>query len=176
MPKLAQGVYGKTVQFRFDQLLIIGSQFILKMVWFQFGRVFPSLNFSVPFLHRFLPLLWPLSHVFIHPSSPPFSGSGSPSWNSNYYIVGKRGSRVSLNGSGKSATIVILLDRVPALWGMGIGSVYVPGWYTLLAGTRLWSAHVCRGLIISVLLVPLGWGDPPWRGDNGMAKLVLLFI
>ena len=44
MSKLAQGVYG-TVQLRFDKFLRIGSLFIWKMVWIQFGKVFPSLHF-----------------------------------------------------------------------------------------------------------------------------------
>ena len=62
------------------------------------------------------------------------------------------GSRVSRNGSGKSATTVILWDRVPAFWGIGIGSVYDSGRYITLAGTRLWLAHVYP----RVLLIPLG--------------------
>ena len=66
------------------------------------------------------------------------------------------GSHFSLNGSEKSATFVILLDRVPALWRMGIGFVYVPSRYIPLAGTHFCSTHICRRLIISVLLVPFG--------------------
>ena len=46
--------------------------------------------------------------------------------------MGKRGSRVPFNGSGKSATIAILWDHVPAFLGMSIGSVYTYGRYILL--------------------------------------------
>ncbi|KAH9656465.1 proteasome assembly chaperone 2 [Citrus sinensis] len=90
MPKLAQGVYGKT----------------------------------------------PFSPRFRLPFIPPFSGSGSPSWDSNCYIVGKRGSRVSFNGSGKNATTAILWDRVPASLGMSAGSPTCSAHITLAEAIR----------------------------------------
>ena len=58
---------------------------------------------------------------------------------------------------------------------MGICSVYVSGWCIPLTGTHLWSAHVYKRLIISVLLVPFDKGDSPRGGDDGMVELVLLF-
>ncbi|KAK9217279.1 hypothetical protein WN943_005905 [Citrus x changshan-huyou] len=79
----------------------------------------------------------PLSHVFRLPLIPPFSGGGSPSWSSNCYIVGKRGSRVSFNRSGRSATTAILWDRVPAFLGMSIGSAYTSGRYVPLVASSL---------------------------------------
>ena len=61
-----------------------------KMAWLQFGRVFP--------LSIFLSLSSSISSSFIAavphfhlPFIPPFSDSGSPSWDFNCYIVGKRG-------------------------------------------------------------------------------------
>ncbi|GAY65237.1 hypothetical protein CUMW_239660 [Citrus unshiu] len=82
-----------------------------------------SLRGSIPEAFQHMPL----SPRFRLPFIPPFSGSGSPSWDSNCYIVGKRGSRVSFNGSGKSVTTAILWDRVPAFLGMSAGSVYTSG-------------------------------------------------
>ena len=94
---------------------------------------FPSLSFSVPFFFDVLPFYSrPLSHVFHLPFIPPFPGGGSPSCGSNCYIVGKRGSCVSFNDFGKSATTAILWDRVPAFLGMSMGSVYTTGRYVSL--------------------------------------------
>ncbi|KAH9672723.1 OVARIAN TUMOR DOMAIN-containing deubiquitinating enzyme 3 [Citrus sinensis] len=47
-------------------------------------------------------------HLSVCPSSPPFSGSGSPSRDSNRCIVANVGTYVSFNGSGKSVTVAIL--------------------------------------------------------------------
>ncbi|KAH9646443.1 Cyclic nucleotide-gated ion channel 1 [Citrus sinensis] len=106
-------------------------------------------------------------HLSVCPSSPPFSGSGSPSRDSNRCIVANVGTYVSFNGSGKSVTVAILCsvksitaailcsgnsvtaavlwDRVPAFWGTGIGLVYTSGRYIPLAGVPLWSVYACQG-------------------------------
>ncbi|KAH9677194.1 cyclic nucleotide-gated ion channel 1 [Citrus sinensis] len=47
-------------------------------------------------------------HLSVCPSSPPFSGSGSSSRDSNRCIVANVGTYVSFNGSGKSVTVAIL--------------------------------------------------------------------
>ncbi|KAK9181563.1 hypothetical protein WN944_024700 [Citrus x changshan-huyou] len=107
MPKLAQGVYGKTVQLRFDKLLIMGSQFVLKMVWFQFGRVFPSLNFSVPFFIGFF-LFYSRCPTFLFTLHPPsISDRGSPHGTPTAILWVNVGHCISLGGSGHSATVVI---------------------------------------------------------------------
>ncbi|KAK9217280.1 hypothetical protein WN943_005906 [Citrus x changshan-huyou] len=98
----------------------------------------------------------PLSHVFRLPLIPPFSGGGSPSWSSNCYIVGKRGSRVSFNRSGRSATTAILWDHVPAFLGMSIGSAYTSGRYPFALATDA----LALGLILRYLIpILLDYGD-----------------
>ena len=107
MPKLAQGVYGKTVQPRFNLVLRIDSLFIWRMVQIQFGRVFPSLNFSVSFFMDFFPFYsrCPLFRLpFILPLSRVVGAShGAPTAT----LWANVGHCVSFNGSGHSATIVI---------------------------------------------------------------------
>ena len=96
--------------------------------------VFPPLFvfFFFLFLHLSLFYSCPLCFISRLPFPPPFSGSGSPSWGSNCHIAGKRGSRASFSGYGKSATAAILWDRAPAFLGMSIGSAYIPGRYVFL--------------------------------------------
>ncbi|XP_024039303.1 uncharacterized protein LOC127898862 [Citrus sinensis] len=60
------------------------------MAWLQFGSVFPLsffLSLSSSISSSFIVVV-PRFHL---PFIPPFSGSGSPSWDFNCYIVGKRG-------------------------------------------------------------------------------------
>ena len=102
------------------------------MAWLQFGSVFPLSVFFLPFSSStFSSFIAAIPH-FRLPLTPPFSGSGSPSWGSDCYIVANVGSRVSFNGSGKSTTAAILWDYVPAFLGnvyrfdMNIWSVYAP--------------------------------------------------
>ncbi|KAK9205286.1 hypothetical protein WN943_015553 [Citrus x changshan-huyou] len=64
-----------------------------------------------------------------------FSGSGSPSWDSNCCIMGKRGISRFPQQFWESATTVILRDRVSAFWGTGTGSVYTSGQYSSLIGS-----------------------------------------
>ena len=67
----------------------------MKRVWIQFSRVFPSLNFSVPSSSTSSSFIDVVPR-FRLPFIPPFSGGGSPSWDSNCYIMDKRGiSRLS---------------------------------------------------------------------------------
>ncbi|KAK9218833.1 hypothetical protein WN943_007471 [Citrus x changshan-huyou] len=76
----------------------------------------------------------PLSHVSIYPSSPLLRVVAASHGILTVSLWANVGSRVFRNGSGKSATTVILWDRVPAFWGVGIGSVYDSGRYITLAG------------------------------------------
>ena len=121
------------------------------MVWFQSGRFFSSLNFSVPFFIGFF-LFYSRCPTFPFTLHPPLSRvvaapHGTPTAISWVNV----GHCVSLDSSGRSATVVLSWDRVLALWGMSICSVYVSGRCIPLADICLWSAHICRGLIISVL-------------------------
>ena len=127
-----------------------------------------SLFFSPPlFFDVFLFYSRPLSHVFRLPLIPPFSGGGSPSWSSNCYIVGKRGSRVSFNRSGRNATTAVLWDRVPAFLGMSIGSAYTSGRYVFLvafiSGRLLFNPVFCSYHIAEKIRAgaePVAW--PTW--------------
>ena len=71
-------------------MLRIGSLSVLKSVWIQFGRVFPSLSFSVPLSSLISSSFIAAAPHFRLPFIPLFSGSGSPSWDFNCYIVGNR--------------------------------------------------------------------------------------
>ena len=129
---------------------------------------FPFLFFCPPFFFD-LSLFYsrPLCFVSRLPFLPPFSGSDSPLWGSNCHIAGKRGSRASFNGYGKSATAAILWDRAPAFLGMSIGSAYIPGRYvSLVVPGRL--------MYVPCSALPLGWSDPCRGGTSNMADLVLL--
>ncbi|KAK9180984.1 hypothetical protein WN944_024121 [Citrus x changshan-huyou] len=57
MPKLAQGIYGKTVQLRFQQLFRIGSLLVPERGLDTIRQSFPFSQFFLPILHRFLSLL-----------------------------------------------------------------------------------------------------------------------
>lgn len=77
------------------------------MVWFQFGRVFHSLNFSVPFFIGFF-LFYSRFPTFPFTLHPPLSWvvaapHGTPT--ATLWVNVRH--RVSLNGSGHSATVVI---------------------------------------------------------------------
>ncbi|KAH9657675.1 hypothetical protein KPL70_023178 [Citrus sinensis] len=61
----------------------------------------------------------PLSHVFVYPSSLLFRVVVTPHGTLTATLWANVGSRVSRNGSGKSATTVILWDRVLAFFGDG---------------------------------------------------------
>ena len=145
MPKLAQGVYGKTVQFRFWN----GLQFTLNLckknslvlIW----QSFPfSLRFSSPSSLVSSSFIAAVAR-FRSPFIPSFLGSGSPSWDSNCYIVGKRGTPCLPQWFWEKRNC---RDFV-RLCSHSLGNGY-------LLGICLWSAHVCRRLIISILLVPFG--------------------
>ncbi|KAK9189728.1 hypothetical protein WN943_018327 [Citrus x changshan-huyou] len=75
----------------------------------------------------------PLSHVSIYLSSPLFRVIAAPHGTLTATLWANVGSRVSRNGSEKSATTVIMWDHVSAFWGIGIGSVYDSGRYITLA-------------------------------------------
>ncbi|KAK9178494.1 hypothetical protein WN943_027685 [Citrus x changshan-huyou] len=78
--------------------------------------------------------------TFFSLARPAFTKNGSET-----PIVGKRGSRVSFNRSGRNATTAVLWDRVPAFLGMSIGSAYISGRYVslvVLSSDRLMLAHM----------------------------------
>ncbi|KAK9177962.1 hypothetical protein WN943_027152 [Citrus x changshan-huyou] len=90
----------------------------------------------------------------VNPPMPKLAQVAAPSGTLTALLWANVGSRIALNGSGSCAH------------SLGDG-------YRL--SICLWSAHVCRRLITSVLLVPLGCGGPPRWGVNVMAELVFLF-
>ncbi|KAK9221523.1 hypothetical protein WN944_009950 [Citrus x changshan-huyou] len=114
--------------------------------WIRDAGGFAGVNPPMPKLAQGVYGKTPLSHISIYHSSLLFWVVAAPQGTLTATLWAIVGSRVSLNGSGKSATIVILWDRVPTFLGDG-------------------------GLIISVLLVPFGQGHPPWGRDDVMAEL-----
>ena len=124
-------------------MLRIRSLSVLKSVWIQFSRVFPSLSFFSPF---FIDFFFFYSHCptfpfILHPSF--FWVVAAPHGTLTATLWANMRSRVSRNGSGKSATTVILWDRIPAFSGDGywlgiyLWSVYSPGWYPSMVGSYL---------------------------------------
>ena len=121
-------------QFNLDSRMVSNLfEVCKKMVWLQFGSVFPLsvfLSLSSSISSSFIAAVCPTSSAY--PLSPLFSGCGSPSWGSHCCIVANVGSYVSFNGSGKGAAAAILWDRVPAFlgsvyrFGINIWSVYAP--------------------------------------------------
>ena len=138
MPKLAQGVYGKTVQKK----------------WFlnysRFVRKWPGCNLAAFSLPQFFLSPSFIGFFFFYNRCPTFSLTLHPPF---FRVVvashgiltatlwANVGSRISHNGSGKSATTAILWDRIPAFWRIGAGSVYV------LVGTLPWPVPVSGWLV-----------------------------
>ncbi|KAK9226765.1 hypothetical protein WN943_011813 [Citrus x changshan-huyou] len=120
---------------------MIHSQFRQKNSLVSIWQSFPfSLSF---FIHFFIDFFLFIAAVprFRSPFIPPFPGSGNPSWDSNCYIVGKRGIshllqrfwekrnyRDSVRSCSRS-----LGDR----YRLGLWSVYSSGWYSSRVGPCL---------------------------------------
>ena len=140
---------------------------VLKRVWIQFGRVFPSLNFSIPFFIDFFPF-YSCCPTFSFTLHPPFLGSGSPSWDSNCYIVGKRGiSRLPQRFWEKRNCRDSVRSCSHSLGdghrlGICLWSVYSSGWYSSLVGPFVEGSLPVFCSYHSAEVVHLGVGMMTW--------------